>query len=272
MTEDTFTPEDPFADYGRLGAVIIADINNQVSLVAVRKLIKSIQNTESALAYIIMQATTPETLDYDLDQFGMDRSFWSYPKKGETTVDFASGLRLTGYAAQDQNKVIACAVSHMRAWAILDLFRSDVGEGGVVLEHDALFVKKLTNQTATSLRRQDGVIGLNSPMNATRRSSIYHQHVLDEASTNIRTYTDEDGTQRRIVQAPWVDDDRKVPQGIAGGSAYYIGLNAIQAAFENIKQYGIWPNDAMLCRQLARCYQVFPYLTQVQGTPSTTQG
>ena len=68
-------------------------------------------------------------------------------------------------------------------------------------------------------------------------------------------------------------DEFNVPQGLAGNSAYIIKPSGAKNLIEATKQYGAWPNDALMC------YQIIPKLgvtrrfyTKVQGLPSTTTG
>ena len=69
---------------------------------------------------------------------------------------------------------------------------------------------------------------------------------------------------------PWIDD-RSVPQGLPGNSAYIIKPNAAKKLVNLVNEYGLWPNDAIMCKQLIfemGCTK--KHFTQVQGTRSTT--
>lgn len=240
-----------------LPAFIIADLNSDVSTKAVRKVINSIKRTKSDLIPMVVQATTPEVLNKHLAEFNLGKENWTYPSnRGETKFDIKSGLKLSAYNAKDINKVIACAVSHMRLWALIAA--NDFP--AVILEHDALFTRRFRQP-----QREDqwGVIGLNDPRGATRKSNVYLQKVLDEYNKSTSDF----------VNVPYVDDDQFAPQGIAGNSAYFIHPNAASSLIAKVEEVGLWPNDALMCKQFFPFLrQAYPFYTTLQGVASTTQG
>lgn len=252
ITESVFN----FAN-NTFAAVIISDIDNNTSLVAARKVINSIEKTNSNLTPVIVPATTPKTLDKHLADYNLTKKDWTYPSiPGESIYSIKAGMKLTAYNAKDINKVIACAVSHMRVWMLSVATNVPI----VVLEHDALFTRKFLGIPKDN---HYGVIGLNDPRGATRKANVYLQRVLD----NHRT----DNTE--IVNAPYVDDDTFVPQGLAGNSAYLIYPNAANHLISKIEEVGLWPNDALMCKQFFPFLrQAYPFYTTLQGVPSTTQG
>jgi hypothetical protein len=236
-------------------ALIITMINDHASTVGARRCIQSIKNTESFLTPLLMDATTPSTLVRDLDTFGFNLLDWSYPKSPAETVLHSSGMKLTGYRATDYTKVAACLVSHMRAWR----FCVEIKEAIVVLEHDALFTRKFDIMNILRGERgfDGGVLGLNDPRGATRKSALYHERVVET-------------TLNGIAPAPWIDDE-SIPQGIAGNSAYIIKPEAAQYLLNQLSTVGLWPNDALMCKQFFPWLeQAYPYYTTLQGTPSTT--
>lgn len=240
----------------RYAAIIIADLSNSVSTVAARKVIKSIQATKSNLFPAIVQATTPDTLDADLAEFNLTKSNWTYPsKRGESTFDIKTGMKLSAYGAKDVNKVIACAVSHLKLWALSATLDVPI----VVLEHDALFIRKYVLPPKED---RYGIIGLNDPRGATRKANIYLQKILD-ARVDDKMYLD----------VPYVDDDQFAPQGLAGNSAYLIFPNAANHLINKVQEVGLWPNDALMCKQFFPFLrQAYPFYTTLQGVASTTQG
>jgi hypothetical protein len=246
-------------------AIIISDLNNQKSIVGVRKLLKSIDDTKSELLPIILPATVPATLERDLAHFNKTLADWKYPPAGETRIDIKSGLKLTGYQARDQRKVIACMVSHMRAWQLL----LQAG-GGVVFEHDALVVRSISCQALQFSGK--GIVGLNHPAKATRKARLYNERVIEQSQRPRYPVLVHQGISYRVVEAPQVDADLDVPQGIAGNSAYFISKKSAYDMLKLTKELGLWPNDALMCKQLIPCNQVFPYLTTIQEMPSTTTG
>lgn len=252
-------------------AIIIADLNNPKSMIGARQVIDSIMSTDSELTPSILPATVPATLDYWLRNsrmgFGMDRSWWRYPPAGEVRRDLKSGLTLTGYQAKDQLKVFSAAISHYRAWEQLSLF-----DGGFVFEHDAVITKKISANGMELAPR--GIVGLNDPRGSTRKSMLYHQRTVleDGPFGSVKTKHDYGGYAYRIGSVPWVDDDKTVPQGLAGNSAYFISGKSCRKMLGLVEEHGVWPNDALMCRQLIKCNQVFPYITKLQRIESTTTG
>jgi len=258
---------------GMVPAYIICDINNSESTAGARRLIQSIRDTDSNLAPLIVPATTPETLKRDLKVFNLEKKDWNYPQKGEKKIDFATGLHLTGYGANDLEKVISCMVSHMRCW----MFSLSTQFPSVVLEHDALFVKKFNafgsidkdTPNKYEVLNSYGIVGLNNPKGATRKSAIYYDEVLKESEISNTFFSG-----HKLVDAPWVDDNKDAPQGLAGNSAYYISNKMAAKLLRKIQDVGLWPNDALMCKQLFtnQIKQMYPFMTELQGIKSTTQG
>tara|TARA_Y100000389_G_scaffold146211_1_gene144864 strand:- start:1671 stop:2507 length:837 start_codon:yes stop_codon:yes gene_type:complete len=254
---------------GLVTTFIISDINSSSSTAGMRKVVKSIKDTKSLMDPFIMPATTPETLEEDLKLFGMSKSDWTYPLAGESRIDIKSGLHLTGYNAKNIDKVMSCLVSHMRCWLVATAGRMPI----IVLEHDAL-IKRTFNPYGTPVRDSKellkyGIIGLNSPKGATRNWSTYMQGVLDQSKAVKNTFG-----EYQVVDAPWVDSNEYVPQGLAGNSAYLITPNVARNLLGLVEKYGLWPNDALMCKQLLsyQLKQIYPFVSELQGISSTTQG
>ena len=71
-------------------------------------------------------------------------------------------------------------------------------------------------------------------------------------------------------RAPTIDDIT-VPQGLAGNSAYIIKPQGAKHMLNLVKEYGLWPNDALMCKQLVpNLYVTRKFFTTVQHTRSTT--
>ena len=256
VKEIQFSGEPTWRTYTK--AFIITMVNDHASTVGARKCIQSIKNTKSLIHPYIQPATTPSDLKAHLAPFKYTLDDWKYPKTyGEVKHDFKTGLKLTGYRANDYTKVVSCLVSHMRLWQI----SIDLNEPIIILEHDALFTKKFDIRTAVAYETfTGGVLGLNDPRGATRKSAVYHNEIVSKAIEK----------NFNAIEAPWVDD-KTVPQGIAGNSAYLIKPEGAYYLLEKIKEIGLWPNDALMCKQLFPwLQQAYPYYTTVQGTPSTT--
>ena len=75
----------------------------------------SIEDTNSRVYLKRFRATTPETLDEDLKEFPWFK--WTWPLAGQMEgLDLKTGVYKFVYQAENQQKKIACSVSHMRAW------------------------------------------------------------------------------------------------------------------------------------------------------------
>lgn len=266
-------PKLEWYQHHQIPAYIICDINNSESTAGARRLIQSIRDTDSNLQPVIVPATTPETLKRDLKVFNLEKKDWKYPQKGEKRIDLTTGLHLTGYGANDVEKVISCMVSHMRCW----MFSLATQFPSIVLEHDALFVKRFNAFENVEKDQPDkydvlnsyGIVGLNNPKGATRKSSIYYNEVLKESENSGIVFSG-----NKVIDAPWVDDNKDAPQGLAGNSAYYISNKMAQKLLRKIQDIGLWPNDALMCKQLFanQIKQMYPFITELQGIKSTTQG
>lgn len=234
-------------------AFIITILNDHSSTVAARKCLQSIKNTESYLNPFLIDATTPLNLNQHLSNFNLTLDKWTYPKSpAETKVDLKSGMKLTGYRANDYTKVVSCLVSHMRLWRMA----IELNETIVVLEHDALFTKKF-HIADIKKAFTGGVLGLNDPIGATRKAALYDKLVKTYANNGA-------------CEVPWIDG-KYIPQGIAGNSAYVITPMAAEQLLNKIEKIGMWPNDAIMCKQFFPwLQQAYPYYTTVQGTKSST--
>lgn len=215
-----------------------------------RNCMKSIEKTGSQIDAIVYEATTPYTaeehLERDFTYFDSKDYYWNWPMSPDKNVlDMKTGLHKTAYQpVADQYKVEACSISHMRLW---DLCAS-TNQPMVIMEHDALFTDTFNAIDVSGNK----IVGLNDPMGATRRGGLYH----DTVSSFV-------GVQR----TPIVNNSHeKNPQGLAGNSAYYIEPEGARILLDNIKEYGMFPNDAYMCRELFPWLKVvYPYYTKVQN-------
>lgn len=174
---------------------------------------------------------------------------WSYPWTKQH-LDLATGLLLNPYPTADPKKRMACFMSHYILWEICAVTETP----HLILEHDAEFMDKV------DVKQLDdspfSVISLNDPRGATRRAGNYHDAIIG----------------KDVAEAPWIDE-HQVPQGLPGNSAYYIKPKGASKLISLVKEYGAWPNDAIMCKQLMPrmlgC--LGNYKTQVRKTaPSST--
>lgn len=192
------------------------------------------------------EAVTPKTV---IELFKERRIKWSYPWS-QSHLCIATGLMLNPYQTTDPKKRMACFMSHYLLWEQC----ARTGEDFLVLEHDAEFMDKLDVEALVESKYQ--VISLNDPRGATRRAGNYHDAIIGKG----------------IVEVPWIDE-RQVPQGLPGNSAYYIKPKGASKLISLVKEFGAWPNDAIMCKQLMPrmlgCQG--NYTTQVRNTvPSST--
>ena len=278
---------------------IISLMNNSQAQYTTRNLLHSINITKSLVQPFIVPATTPETIESDIKyNFSKEYSSTLYDKTGkirytwpktpaEDGIDFSTGLYKRTYAAADWRKVLACSISHMKLWQHC----IDLDEPILILEHDAYFVAKLEYIDIAMCGKKDengkyygspykrhlemigewsgGICGINDPRGATRKSDIYHLKLLNMCGQTKNIINGVMG----INTVPYVDEpgDIPLPSGLPGNSAYIIKPWAAKKLLEKTSEIGIWPNDALMCRQFFPWLQhYYPYITKVQGSTSTT--
>ena len=175
---------------------------------------------------------------------------WNYPWEGSVT-DFSSGLLKTAYPTRDRNKRIACFLSHFLLWK--QCAKSEYGM--FIFEHDAIFTKQVDVQALRDASYD--IISLNDPRGATRKSGVFHEKVQSHSSS--------------VAPIPQIDDV-SVPQGLPGNSAYFIKPEGAKKLLKLVSEFGAWPNDAIMCRQLMprQLGSVQDYCTTVQKSISTT--
>ena len=175
---------------------------------------------------------------------------WNYPWE-ESERDLASGLLKTPYPTRNPKARIACALSHYALWRKCYLEDEPI----LVLEHDTVFTKTLNYEYI--LESKYDIIGINDPRGATRKAALYHKLVQQ--------------SEKFIQKPPVLDDSPYIPYGIAGNSAYIIKPSGAKKMLDLVDEYGLWPNDAIMCRQLVPNLGVTKeYYTKVLGFGSTT--
>ena len=175
---------------------------------------------------------------------------WNYPWEGQET-DLKTGLIKTAYPTADRNKRISCFLSHWYLWH--KCIKLD--EMICILEHDSRFIKRLPTDRTFRNSNFD-IIGINDPSMATRKSKVYHDKILESPD---------------FFQPVPTIDEFNVPQGLAGNSAYVIKPSGARKMVELSKEHGMWPNDALMCKQLIPTLGVTRnFYTRIQGLRSTT--
>ena len=226
-------------------AYIIGDKKSKTSVQSINNCAKSLKKLKSKLKVEFVQQTSPDTLDNDLKSFpGLA---WNYPLNEASRVEETTGMTLKGYRCSSVARILSCTLSHAKLWKRCVHLNEEI----MILEHDALFVRDFI-----PFEWEGGALGLNDPRGATHTSQKYH----DEVSKS-------DG----VKDAPWVQPEMSMPQGLAGHSAYIIRPEAAKDLLKKMKEVGAWPNDALMCKQFFPWLKVvYPYYTTVQGIRSTT--
>ena len=227
---------------------IITIKGDEVSELASQKCIESHKKYNN-FPLVTFDAIVPNDVDSLMREHKLT---WNYPWEG-TVTDFKSGLTKNAYVTNNKKARIACALSHYTLWLTAAVLKEPL----LILEHDSIFIKTLNPKFLFKTKKQ--IIGINNPLYATRRAGDYYEKIK---SCN----SDESG----VCFIPTIDDI-SVPQGLAGNSAYIIKPAGAKQMIELVDEYGLWPNDAIMCKQLVKGLGVTKkFYTKVQRTRSTT--
>ena len=227
-------------------AFVITMMNDRYSLACAKKTIQTAEQMSEDLDIEMFRAVTPDKIK---------DTTYSYPVEGETSI--YEGMTLVGYKARDVGKKIACSLSHMNLWNKC----VQLDEPILILEHDAVFIRKFRPSKILKSIDDGDVLMINDPRGATRRGMVYHENII---KNDFGVHVVEG------VNTP----DENVPDGLAGNSAYVITPAAAEKASKLQSSIGIWPNDALLCKQLfpGNLKSYYPYITKVEQRRSTTTG
>ncbi len=228
---------------------VIAIPDHEESQTAANTCIQSSKDVNNDFQVIKFDAVTPDRVD---EMMYYEKIKWNYPWQG-TVVDFSTGLKKAAYPTQNPKARIACSLSHYHLWK--SCAHDDVPY--LILEHDSIFTNRLDHNIINESRKL--VISINNPRFATRRAVDYLNKIKSSSP-------DKQG----VVFVPEIDEI-SVPQGLPGNSAYIIKPEGAKRMIALVKEYGLWPNDALMCKQLIQrigCTQKF--YTRVQGVRSTT--
>jgi GR25 family glycosyltransferase involved in LPS biosynthesis len=225
-------------------AFVITLFNDKYSLASAEKTLKTARQMNDDLHIEMIRAVTPDKIK---------DTTYSYPVEGETST--YEDMTLIGYKAKDIGKKIACSLSHMRLWNKC----VQLNEPIMILEHDAVFIRKFRPSKILNGIEDGDILMINDPRGATRRGMVYHENIIK----NDKGIHLVEG-----VNTP----EETVPDGLAGNSAYVITPAAAKKASELQSSIGIWPNDALLCKQLfpEKLKSYYPYITRVEQRRSTT--
>jgi len=226
-------------------AVAIVVAGNDTSELGYSRLAESSKAVGNEFDILKWDAVTPNSINGFMLGAGIR---WNYPWDGQV-YDFATGLKKSAYPTKNPKARIACACSHYALWQ--ESMKTDTTM--LILEHDAYFINKIDFDPNDS---KADIIGINNPLGATRRAKIYYDKII--------------GNEMPFQLVPWIDE-MTVPQGLAGNSAYIIKPEGAKNMLKLVEHYGLWPNDAIMCRQLISKLGVTrKFYTNVQGLASTT--
>ena len=236
-------------------AYVIQMSDNKLSLEGVETLKNSIESTSSAIEVETHEAVQPKG-NGDANFGIFERTVpWTWPTlESQDSIDLHTGLFKRHYKAKDQRRVEACALSHFSLWKKC----AEMNKPIVILEHDAVFIKKFDPEKY--VHKKWGVLGLNDPRGNTRKGSSFFRQV--------------EAQKKGIHDVPSIDSagEPPLPMGLAGNSAYVIKPHAAAKLLEKVNEIGMWPNDAIMCKQLfpGLLKVTYPFYTTTQGTISTT--
>mgnify|MGYP003336420572 FL=1 len=227
-------------------AFVIYVKGNEISEKGADVCISSSKKVKNDFQVQLFEGVTPNMANIVMSGNGLK---WKYPWQGQET-DLRTGLIKSAYATKKPENRIACAMSH---WLLWKKCVSD-NKPLLILEHDAIFTQKVDYNSI--LKSNYDIIGINSPASATRRAHVFHDIVQSKSAW--------------VQPVPDVDEFN-VPQGLAGNSAYIIKPAGAKNLLNAVKEHGVWPNDAIMCKQIIPNLGVTKtYFTSVQGLPSTT--
>ena len=182
----------------------------------------------------------------------VDKWFATTPSSMPIDMLLNEGVNIAGLH-ETYSRIANCAAafhSHYSLWKHC----VEINEEVLILEHDAYFIKQIPIDVILEWDYQ--IIGINDPLGATRKAREFKR--LIELDPNF------------VQNVPSIDEFN-VPQGIAGNSAYIITPEGAERCMSAVFKYGLWPNDAIMCKQLVRGMGVTKHhYTRIQGLPSTT--
>jgi len=161
-----------------------------------------------------------------------------------TWGDGGAGLKHHSYGGNDRARM-ACAMSHYYLW----LYCYEVDKPILILEHDAVFIRPFVEFEF------NGICQINDPLCATPRGDWWSEQMLKRGD-GVWPKTKVLGNGR--------------PDGLAGNSAYVIKPSHAKILLELVHEHGLWPNDAIMCRQLIHDLEEhYPFITEVRAERST---
>lgn len=162
-----------------------------------------------------------------------------------------TGLYQKPYKGANLQAKIGCSMSHLLLWERC----VELNEPILILEHDAVFIRGLPKVDFHCCQ-------INDPAGATRKGTMWSEFMKKRGSVGVHEKT-------------WVinhSTESTIPDGLAGNSAYMIQPYVANEVVEMVYKVGVWPNDAILNKQLFPKYlqELYPFVTRVNQTVSTS--
>lgn len=159
-------------------------------------------------------------------------------------------LRQHPYGKANLDSKIGCSMSHF----MLLKRCVELDESILILEHDAVFLREFPEFDFT------GICQINDPKGATRKGKWWSEQMVTRNTIGVH--------EKTWVTTP---NERHIPDGLAGNSAYVIKPFAAQELIDKYYELGVWPNDATLCKQLLPYLEeYYPFITKVEQEISTS--
>ena len=226
-------------------AFVITLENNQYSVESANRCIQSAKQFGQDVE--IFHAVHKDNAYDILKSLSLPR--WTWAGNNDTQqVCSKTGLKQFPYNTDDIRKKIGCTLSHYLLWEWCVKFDEPI----LILEHDAVFVRPLPDI------QFEGICQINDPSGCTPRGRQWSETLKRKG----------EGVHKKTV----IFNDGR-PDGLAGNSAYVIKPWAAKELINKTRELGIWPNDAIMCRQLfPYLEEYYPFVTIVNQGQSTTVG
>lgn len=179
---------------------------------------------------------------------------WTWANyNSETLIDRKTNLQQFPYTTTDLRAKIGCSMSHYLLWKMCIALDEPI----LILEHDAVFIRAMPENIEFK-----GICQINDPAGATRRGGWWSQEMIKRGG--------EGAFEKTWVTKP---KDRHIPDGLAGNSAYMVKPWAAKELVNKFHELGVWPNDAIMCKQLfPYLEEYYPFITKVVQSRSTSGG
>ncbi|KKN12329.1 hypothetical protein LCGC14_1017480 [marine sediment metagenome] len=174
---------------------------------------------------------------------------WTWADKNRTLqVCPISNLYQRPYYGADLNSKIGCSMSHYLLWKKC----VELDEPILILEHDAVFIREFPTFDF------QGICQINDPKGGGKNGSRLSRLMTTRGVVGVQPSTPN-------------TTDKRIPDGLAGNSAYVIKPFAAQELINKFHELGIWPNDATMCIQLfPYLEEYYPFITKVEQDISTS--